>query len=423
MPTASPVSLAECSPFHLALRRRPSRFVHATALLLLVLLGSAVTWAELTEADLVVRGSGQVRPLTPPQKVYLSGRTEVLSASTGGRVVSVHYVEGQVVKAGDVLIRLETGRVDNEIEQKKKAVTTAEEELSRLELLRGLTAAQDKAARVKCRAEITQAERELKGAEDRRRAELQRAEVDKKASTDEVNRAERAFASGVGATNELTAARGRLAEATEKLQKASLPVDTGRVAVCQEALALVERDGAVRSAELALKLDSKRGEIASTKLALAALELERRSAELTAPVGGAVTTAPVKIGDVLAVSKPVVEIADENGFRFEAALPTGEAGELRPGLPVHIKLDAYDFQRYGVLAGTVESISPDAVTPEGQQSPVYLVRVRIDGNEVRRGDHGGKIKLGMVGQIEIVTGREPLLRVLFKKIRHTISLT
>src|SRR6202007_2244899 len=99
---------------------------------------------------------------TPPQKVYLSGRTEVLSASTGGRVVSVHYVEGQVVKTGDVLIRLETGRVDNEIEQKKKTIATAEEEQSRLEHLKGLTEAQDKAARVKCRAEITQAERELK---------------------------------------------------------------------------------------------------------------------------------------------------------------------------------------------------------------------------------------------------------------------
>jgi multidrug efflux pump subunit AcrA (membrane-fusion protein) len=123
------------------------------------------------------------------------------------------------------------------------------------------------------------------------------------------------------------------------------------------------------------------------------------------------------------VGKPVLEIADGDGFRFEAALPTGEVGELQPGMRVHIKLDAYDYQRYGVLEGTVESISPDAVIPEGQQSPVYLVRVKIESSEVRRGEWVGKVKLGMAGQIEIVTGQEPLLRILFKKIRHVISLT
>ena len=128
MPTTSVLSLAECSPFYQALRNRPSRFVHGTALILVLLLATAVMWGEFTKANLVVRGNGQIRPLTPPQKVFLSGRTEVLSASTGGRVISVHYVEGQMVNAGDVLIRLETGRVDNEIEQKKKVVATTEGE-------------------------------------------------------------------------------------------------------------------------------------------------------------------------------------------------------------------------------------------------------------------------------------------------------
>ena len=144
MPTSSVMTLAECSPFYQALRGRPSRFVHGTALALILLLATALVWGELTRANLVVRGTGQVRPLTPPQKVFLSGRTEVLSASTGGRVVSVHYVEGQAIRAGDVLVRLETGRVDNEIEQKQKAVATAEGELQQLDLLRNLTTAQDK---------------------------------------------------------------------------------------------------------------------------------------------------------------------------------------------------------------------------------------------------------------------------------------
>jgi adhesin transport system membrane fusion protein len=422
MPNSSTLPLAECSEFNQALRSRPSRLVHATVVLLLLTLGAALSWAELTEANLVVRGSGQIRPLRPTQKVFHSGRTEVLSASTGGLVVSVHYAEGQTVRAGDVLIRLDTSRVDNEIEQRKKAIATAEGELRQLELLRELAAAQDRAARTKCQAELTRAERETKETEDRRRLELQRAEIEHKSAAEELTRCEKALKSGAGSLNDVGTARARLAEAVEKLQKASLPVDTSQVSVCRESLVLVEREGAIRLAELNLKQETKRGELAAARLALSALELERRAAELVAPVGGIVTTTPVKVGDLLLSGKPVVEIADQDGFRFETALPTAEVGELRPGMPAQIKLDAYDYQRYGTLAGTVESISPDAIIPEGQQAPVYLVRIKIEADEVCRGERVGKIKLGMAGQVEIVTGQEPLLHILAKKIRRTISL-
>ena len=39
-----------------------------------------------------------------------------------------------------------------------------------------------------------------------------------------------------------------------------------------------------------------------------------------------------------------------------------------------------------------------------------------------RGAYRGQVKLGMAGQVEIVTGRESLLSLLVKKIRQTISL-
>ena len=185
----------------------------------------------------------------------------------------------------------------------------------------------------------------MKEAKQRRDAELERATIDRKTATEDVARAEKTLASGVGSANELGIARVRLAEAVEKFQKASLPVEAGRITVCRESLNLAERDGEVRLAELTLKRDAKRGELATARLALSALELERHSAELVAPVGGVVTTSPVKVGDVLAPGKPALEIANGNGFRFEAILPTGEIGELRPGMPALIKLDAYDYQR------------------------------------------------------------------------------
>jgi hypothetical protein len=48
--------------------------------------------------------------------------------------------------------------------------------------------------------------------------------------------------------------------------------------------------------------------------------------------------------------------------------------------------------------------------------------VLVDGDTVGHGELVGKVKLGMAGQAEIVIGEESMLKLLLKKIRHTISL-
>jgi HlyD family secretion protein len=137
---------------------------------------------------------------------------------------------------------------------------------------------------------------------------------------------------------------------------------------------------------------------------------------------GVVTLGDVKVGDVLETGKPVVEIAEQRGFVFEVAVPSEEVAHLREGMAVRIKLDAYDFQKYGTVAGRVRFISPDSGVVEGQRSAFYTVRIEVEDAELARGDLRGRVKLGMAGLAEIVTHRESLLSLLVKKIRQTISL-
>ena len=118
------------------------------------------------------------------------------------------------------------------------------------------------------------------------------------------------------------------------------------------------------------------------------------------------TSGDVKVGDVLEAGKPVVELAQQGGFLYEAMVPSEDVGRLRLGLPARIKLDAYDYQRYGTLAGTVCFIAPDSVAPEGRHKAVFIVRIALAGDEVGRGAFRGRVKLGMAGQAEIVTARE-----------------
>src|SRR5207237_4640258 len=151
-------------------------------------------------------------------------------------------------------------------------------------------------------------------------------------------------------------------------------------------------------------------------------ERERRQAVLVAPLDGVITAGEVKVGDLLEPGKSVVEIAEGKGFRFELAVPTEEVGRLQIGMRARVKLDAFDYQRYGTVEGTVCFISPDSGVPKGQQAAFYTVRIAIEGDEVGRGDFRGQIKLGMAGQGEIVTGQETILALLLKKIRQSISL-
>jgi multidrug resistance efflux pump len=418
------VDLAECTEFRQILLARPPRIAHGTLLLLIALLGGAILWLALTRADLVVRAPGRIRPVNTPIRVFNAGRGEVLSASLGGRVIEVNFCQGQQVHRGDVLVRLDAGRLDNEIARRKRTIRAGEEEWTRLARLQELAGYQFEAVRAKAAAELAQAREEIRLAKERQAADIRLAEVELESARDEATRLRSLVPARAVTEADLVKATARCNEAAEKLAKARLLVEEeGRAEIQRRALALAERDQAVKREELALKQEVKQGEVEAARLELANLELERRHADILAPLDGVVTQGDVKVGDLLEAGKPVVEIAEQEGFRFEATVPSEEVAHLRVGMPVRVKLDAYDYQKYGTIQGTVCFVSPDSTVPEKEKAPVhYVVRIELKDSAVGRGALRGPIKLGMAGQADIITDEESLLVLLVKKIRQTISL-
>jgi hypothetical protein len=73
--------------------------------------------------------------------------------------------------------------------------------------------------------------------------------------------------------------------------------------------------------------------------------------------------------------------------------------------------------------GAPASAMSSAATTAARKSPAaYLVRIEMDGDAVGRGELRGEVKLGLGGTAEIVTDRESVLMIFFRKIRQTISL-
>lgn len=386
-------------------------------MLLFALIGTAVLWAAVTRVNLVVAAAGRVRPESTPQKVSVA-RTD----GPTGKVAEVFFTQGQPVRAGDLLLRLDTERLRSEIARKRRAIRGGEEELEKGDRLAELQHRQAKAALDKLDTEIAQAVEEVKRATDERDAERRLARAELRDAAREEEALTRLAQQQAVSQSEVLKASAKRREAETRLEKANLPVDEGKVAVLRKARQLAAEENAIRAQETAVKKTLRVSEVEAGRIEAAALEAELKQAELHAPLSGVVTSPGVKVGDVVEPGRPILEIADHGGFRVEFLVGSDEVENLKVGMAVTVKLEAFDYQKYGTLGGTIEFISPDSAAVEGRPGVAYTVRARVNSDTVGRGPMVGQVKLGMAGQVEVVTGEDSVLELLFKKITHRVRL-
>jgi len=416
--------LTECSEFRQALRARAPKVVHGTALLLVFLLAGALSWMALTKANLVVRATGRVRPLAGPGD-FCDHFSEEISSEVGGRVVEVSVDESDQVRQGDILLRLDATRVENQIAKLKRTIQSGKEELEKLCHFEQLLTRQYDSAKAKAEAELAEAEEKLSLARDHQAAEIRLAELELAQAEDKQTRTRKLATCQAASQEQLVEAVTRAREAQEKLRKVQLPLDQGELDVLRRAVQATGREYEVRRKEVEIKRHAKLGEIEAARLELANLELDRGQAVVRAPTDGIITVVKAKVGDIVEPGRLGITMARQKGFQFELFVSNSDVAHLRAGLPTRIKLDAYDYQQYGVLNGKLAMVAPDSEVlegPGGTQPTMYRVTVTLSQDEIGRGEHRGRVKLGMTGQAEIVTGSESILVLLLKKIRQSISL-
>jgi HlyD family type I secretion membrane fusion protein len=412
------IDLSEATEARQALHARVPRIVHGTAILLVTLILVALTWMASTEANLVVRAFGRVRPLTTAAATV--DFSEQISSEAGGRVIAVEISEGDEVRAGDVLLRLDAEALDNDIAKLRRAIESDEEEVTRLEQFDRLLAERHHAAVRKSEAELTEAKARLSKAEEERAVGIRLAQLElARLEADEARKREMAELEVVS-RRELMEAVSRAQQQRTKLQKAQLAIDDRRVPVLEHALAMVHREYEVDVNGAAIRREAKRAELDGRRMELANLRLQRKRSTLLAPTDGIVTRVTAKVGDIVQPGELVMIMAQQRGFEFEAWIASEDVAQLKPGMPTRVKLDAYHYQRYGTVEGTLHFVSPDSQVREGVA--IYKVRIGLPNVEFGRGANRGRVKLGMKGQAEIVTGRESVLMLLLRGIRGTISL-
>lgn len=171
----------------------------------------------------------------------------------------------------------------------------------------------------------------------------------------------------------------------------------------------------------------------SLEAEVSSLKFKQGKRFIIAPVAGYVHLLPVKtIGAVVTTAQPVVGIVpEETPLEVNAVIMNKDIGYVREGQKCIIKVDTYDFQKYGTIEGKVEVVNPYSVDENKDkektrnsdaeaESGGYPVRVKMM-TEVLKTKSGDayKVKPGMSVMAEVNVGKRRVIEFfLFPIIRY-----
>lgn len=356
----------------------PSRMGRAVLWTIIGLLASALAWSCIGELEVVSTVRGRVVP---------EAQLQIVQSAIAGTVRTIQVREGETVRSGQVLVELDSLLLQADVDATLDKLASLRAELVRIEAERNGMALQRTAGDPLMQQQIAvflarQAAHEQKVQEYRAVLESRKAALK-------------------GGESLVKVLDRRLAIAEEKEQRTRNYVDIviPRFQFLQwkDDVAAVEKElegqrltnqrltREIEEASLRLmQVSSQRkqdieAEFAVKQSALRQIEIELAKAEarlddtvIRAPLDGTVQrVVPATIGASLNARDAVVQIVPSNSpLHLEVLIPNEEMGYMRTGQPVDIKLDAFPFQKYGRMTGTLAWISPDAELVTTSRSPL-----------------------------------------------------
>jgi adhesin transport system membrane fusion protein len=164
------------------------------------------------------------------------------------------------------------------------------------------------------------------------------------------------------------------------------------------------------------------GDLSVVEETIRAAQDRVRRTDLRSPVYGIVNKVNVTtIGAVVQPGQAVIEIVPlEDTLLVEGNIRPADIAFIRPGQEAVVKITAYDSTIYGSLRGKVERISADTITTE-QKETFFRVVVRTEKSHLGSETSPLPIIPGMVGSVEILTGRKSVLAYILKPARKVMS--
>jgi hemolysin D len=423
------------------------RAIGGTLIALFVL---ALIWATFSHVDIVATATGRIIP---------TGYSKVIQPFDTGVVRAIHVSDGQNVNSGDVLIELDPTIAAGEVNHLRSDLLSAQLDIARLRAV--LTDTDDALATFRppetANPVLVAQQRQFllaQVAEHKSKiAALDGQRAQKEAELSTISRTVDKLDAVIPTIEERVNIRKSLSEYGSRLQyfevlqqltesQQERLVQKSHLKEAQAAIAAIVETRSQTVGEFRRTLFGELAEAERKATGLAAdlskAEQRARLQSLTAPVSGMVQQLAVHtIGGVVTPGQTLmVVVPRDSQLEIEAMVSNRDIGFVHVGDEVQIKVDTFDFTRYGLLQGIVRSISSDAITrdetndksnskqpgssnassePKGQQL-TYAARISVDRPTLQVEDKLVNLSPGMAVTAEIKTGSRRVIGYLLSPI-------
>ncbi|MEM9482771.1 MAG: HlyD family type I secretion periplasmic adaptor subunit [Cyanobacteria bacterium P01_F01_bin.116] len=380
------------------------------------------TWAWFGTMQEVSHAQGQLVP---------EGDTYKVQPVTAGEVSNIWVQEGDSIQAGQLVMEMDTELLQSDVERLSQNLTALTNQLQQTQALINQTQQEASAQRAIANAEIQTQEAAIFESQAHihtNQTLVTQLTVDLDANESRLQRLQSLLEEGAISTEYLFDVEQTLRDRHR--------IMTERQGQVQQALAQTEQLNAqleLRLAEairseleaqeklkrLQLEANNLDAEIAETRTLLKAAQTNLEQMFLHAPVSGTVSAINISnVGEVAQPGQTMIEIAPaETPLVLSAMLPIKEAGLVTKEMGVQIKFDAFPYQQYGVVSGTVMSISPDSKLDE-HMGAVYAVEIALEQDYVIHEKEMIDLKAGQTAKAEIVIRKRRIVDFLLDPIRQ-----
>ena len=389
-------------------------------------------WTMLFKIDETGSARGRIQP---------KGATQRIDSQASGNITTVRVKAGETVKAGQILMELESDVLQTNLQEAKTKLQGQKQQVSQLELLKNqlmlsiqVQKQQNQSQKQEKMSQVNQTKENFETKQStynlQKSAKLEQVEQAKqamkstqtdyelaairlKSARERLPRYQQAYQQGaisqerfleakslvsegeknlIKAQTQMTLAQSRMKEqqssykqmvrqAASEIQKARLSWEEQQNSyqslVNSTKLALLKSEEQLKNLEI--QITSFKAEIAQTGSQIKSLLIQLQQRIVKSPIDGTIFDLPItKPGSVVQPGQMISQIAPNNiSFVLKAQMPSQESGFLQVGMPVKIKFDAYPFQDYGVLKGEVIWVSPNSKIQQTNQGNQEIYELEI----------------------------------------------
>ncbi len=388
-----------------------------------------VIWASFAEVDEITRGDGDVIPY---------GQNKIIQNLEGGIVESILVEEGQIVKEGEVILKIDNAKSVST--SRTNEMTYYELEARRLRLYAQANGLSFQAPEVK----DEEFGRQIKLAENLYNSNKTEFNAKDSSFVNQIEQKQQAHREATARVASLQKSLKFVSEEiamTEPMVKEGVKSRVDFLKLQREA-STIEND--IEATKLSLprlsasieETKNKREESKQLFINTAKKELNEVVAEISrlqtqqvaysdqvertmvkSPVEGIVQKLFINtIGGVVKPGADLVEIVPTSQKLYlEIKIKPSDIAFIHPGAEAKVKVSAYDFAIHGGLVGKVINISPDTIT-DNKENTFYVIHVITEKNYLGTPEKPLHIIPGMTVNVDIVTGKKTVMEYILKPI-------